>query len=129
MSFFKHRLRHVPEWEEAICVAGDSGFYPILGVAMDQGNPGQEERPMFCSTSGSSDSCCSVWDDSKRLDRKRQCLQRDGRLRMETAYQPQVDPEAGRIEPTKSPLRPYHYNCVDEPNVASGKDCRVAGVC
>lgn len=53
----------------------------------------------------------------------------DGRLRMETAYQPQVDPEAGRIEPTKSPLRPYHYNCVDEPNVASGKDCRVAGVC
>lgn len=49
MSFFKHRLRHVPEWEE-------------------------EERPMFCST-------------------------------------------------------PYHYNCVDEPNVASGKDCRVAGVC
>lgn len=49
MSFFKHRLRHVPEWEE-------------------------EERPMFCST-------------------------------------------------------PYHYNCVDEPNVASGKDCRVARVC
>ena len=40
-----------------------------------------------------------------------------------------VDPEASRIEPTKSPLRPYHYNCVDEPNVASGKDCRVAGVC
>lgn len=27
------------------------------------------------------------------------------------------------------PSRPYHYNCVDEPNVASGKDCRLAGVC
>jgi len=49
MSFFRHRLRHVPEWEE-------------------------DERPMYCST-------------------------------------------------------PYHYNCVDESQVFSGKDCRRAGAC
>merc|ERR1712087_498859 len=49
MSFFRHRLRHVPEWEE-------------------------EHRPMFCAT-------------------------------------------------------PYHWNCVDETQVPSGKDCRAVGVC
>ncbi|CAJ1352976.1 unnamed protein product [Effrenium voratum] len=49
MSFFKHRLRHVPEWEEEL------GAMFIL-------------------------------------------------------------------------LAPYHYNCVDEPYVSSGKDCRVAGL-
>lgn len=49
LSFFRHRLRHVPEWEE-------------------------EHRPMFCAT-------------------------------------------------------PYHFNCVDETQVYSGADCRVAGVC
>ncbi|CAL1160894.1 unnamed protein product [Cladocopium goreaui] len=78
MSFFKHRLRHVPEWEEAIC-----------------------KMSMLAT-----EDC--AW---KRHINRRWTM---------------VDPEAGRIEPTKSPLRPYHYNCVDEPNVASGKDCRVS---
>jgi len=49
LSFFRHRLRHVPEWEE-------------------------EHRPMFCAT-------------------------------------------------------PYHYNCVDETMVPSGKDCHRVGLC
>eukprot|EP00747_Dinoflagellata_sp_TGD_P206442 gnl/TRDRNA2_/TRDRNA2_80151_c1_seq1.p1 gnl/TRDRNA2_/TRDRNA2_80151_c1~~gnl/TRDRNA2_/TRDRNA2_80151_c1_seq1.p1 ORF type:complete len:541 (-),score=81.04 gnl/TRDRNA2_/TRDRNA2_80151_c1_seq1:41-1447(-) len=49
MSFFRHRLRHVPEWEE-------------------------ELRPMYCST-------------------------------------------------------PYHFNCVDEPQVPGGGDCLRAGIC
>jgi len=49
VSYLRHRLRHVPEWEE-------------------------EHRPMFCST-------------------------------------------------------PYHYNCVDESQVPSGKDCRHMGIC
>lgn len=49
LSFFRHRLRHVPEWEE-------------------------KHRPMFCCT-------------------------------------------------------PYHYNCVDEAQVPSGKDCRHMGIC
>ena len=51
MSFFKHRLRHVPEWEEElgamfILLAFDSE------LATERIGSIQEERPMFCSTPG-----------------------------------------------------------------------------
>ncbi|CAE7407690.1 unnamed protein product [Symbiodinium natans] len=61
MSFFRHRLRHVPEWEEVEVEVG--------------------LRPLRCSQLQS-----VMWHWVA--------------------------------------LRPYHYNCVDETQVFSGKDCR-----
>ena len=86
MSFFRHRLRHVPEWEEAegelvlvccrVCRAIHSEiedarlccFY-VHSSTEEQGNPlleiisqhlVQDERPMYCSTWASYHQCRSA---------------------------------------------------------------------